>query len=421
MDERMLVARLHRRAGFGLDGAGLDEAAARGAATEAARLARPDAVGLPPAADPFVGLDLSGATGTRAEHLAVAVDAWLTRMLTTPRPGIERLAWFWHGHFVAAAPKVKVPAHLAGLLRTIWAAATGPFDALVRAVTVEPAMLVYLDGSGSAGAGPNENYARELMELFTLGRTGGYTEADVQTAARALTGWRVGPRDEAGGAATFVARRHDDTPGTLLGLGGVHDVDTVVRAVTGHPSCAAFVAGEVARAVIGPGVDAAVVASLTERFRSSGLDVGVLWEATLAALAGGADGGPIVLAPVPWLVMAERACGVSLPAKTRLAGLRAAGQVPFAAPNVAGWPSGEAWFSSATVVARANVAVALAVATPGSSPLASAATTADPGALATALGLGEPLGDETMHAVRAERRAAGRVVAALTSPEFVLA
>lgn len=421
MDERTLVARLHRRAGFGLDGAGLEAAVGRGAAAEAARLARPDAAGVPAPADPFDGLDLAFAQGTRAERLGAAADAWLTRMGTTGRPGHERLAWFWHGHLVAAAPKVKVAGHLAGLLRTVWSLGAGPFAALVRAVTVDPAMLVYLDGDGSSGDAPNENYGRELMELFTLGRTGGYTEADVQVAARALTGWRVTRREEADAVAVFQPRRHDDAPGTLLGLGAVHDVDTVVAAVTGHPSCAPFVAGRLARAVLGPAVDAAVVDGLAAAFRSSALDVGVLWEGVVSALAAGVDGGPIVLAPVPWLVMAERACGVRLPAKVRLGGLRAAGQLPFVAPNVAGWPSGEAWFSSATVVARANLAGALARATPASSPLAAAATAADPDALAAALGLGAPLGDETMRAVRAEARLAGRLLAALTSPEFVLA
>ncbi len=417
----MLVARLHRRAGFGLDAAGLVEAAGRGPAAEAARLARPSEAGLAEPTDPFDGVDLTFVKGEVRQRLAMASERWLGRMVDSPRPGLERLAWFWHGHFVAAAPKVKSPAMLADLVRVVWAKGAGPLADLVRAVSVDAAMLLYLDGSGSTKDEPNENYGRELMELFTLGRTAGYTEADVQAAARALTGYRVTGERSGVARVAFDARRHDDSRRTLLGLGGVHDVDTVVRAVTGHPACATHIAGKLARAVLGPGVDAAVVARLAEEFRTGGLDVGGLWAAVLAELAAGTDGGAVVLAPVPWLASAERATGVRLDAKVSQAGLLAAGQVPFVAPNVGGWPSGEAWFSSATVVARFNLAVALGAATPASAPLAVALAGADAAGLGDALGLGAPLGADTLRAVRAVPGAAGRIAVALTSPEFVLA
>jgi uncharacterized protein (DUF1800 family) len=310
---------------------------------------------------------------------------------------------------------------LAEQVRLLWRLGAGSFPVLVTAFTTDPAMLLYLDGSGSSGAEPNENYGRELMELFTLGRTGGYTEADVQAAARALTGYVVRGRLEEHPKVTVVARDHDDAPRSLVGVGGVHDVATVVAAVTSHPACAPYIAARLARTVLGPAVGADVIARLADHFRSSGLDVTALLEATLAELAAGTDGGPLVLAPVPWLVMAEKACGVRLAANVRLAGLRAAGQVPFLAPNVAGWPSGEAWFSAAAVVARFGLASAVADAVAGDHPTLVAAGATDPAALAAALGLGEPFGADTVRDLAAVRDPRARLVVALTAPDFVLA
>lgn len=421
MEERALIARLHRRAGFGLTGAELDAAVAAGLTAEVARLVRPDGAGAAAAADPFTGLELGFEKGQARSRLVGAADAWLTRMVTTPRPGIERLAWFWHGHLVSAAPKVKSPALLAEQVRLLWRLGGGSFPALVTAITTDPAMLAYLDGSGSSGAEPNENYGRELMELFTLGRTAGYTEADVQVAARALTGYVVRGRLEEHPKVAFVARDHDDAPRTLVGLGGVHDVDTVVAAVTGHPACAPYVAGRLARTVLGPDVGGDVIARLADRFRTSGLDVTALFEATVQELAAGTGGGPVVLAPVPWLVMAEKACGVRLTARARMAGLRAAGQVPFLAPNVAGWPSGEAWFSSAAVVARFGLASAVADSAAADHAALAAAGAADSAALAAALGLGVPFGADTVRDLAAVREPRARLVVALTAPDFVLA
>jgi uncharacterized protein (DUF1800 family) len=356
------------------------------------------------------------------------IDRWLTRMRDSARPAEDRMAWFWHGMLVSAAGKVKVPRLMADQIRLFWRAGLGPYDALINELTVDPAMLLYLDGTASTKTAPNENYGRELMELFTLGRDGGYNEADVQAAARALTGWRVpgaGKQDNNDIVATFDPKRHDDSAQTLVGLGGVHDVKTVVAAVTGHPSCARFIAGRVARAFIGPDVDTALVDRLATQFRSAKLDVRTLLRATLNEVATGTDAGPVVLAPVPWLVMAEKALEVTLAQGARLGALRAAGQVPLQPPNVGGWPSGPAWFSSAAVVARFNVASTMAtmatMATSGEGAAVAAARAGDPDALARALGLPAVFGAATTAQLAAVADAPSRLVIALTSPEFVLA
>ena len=206
MDERSTIAWLHRRFGFGLSGAELDAAVERGLDAEVDRLLDPGASGVPEPPDAWRDLvfeDTNDATGTRRQ-LVQAVDAWLERMRTTPRPLEERVTWMWHDHFATSIVGVKRVALMVGQLRTIQRLGMGSFPALVRAMTIDPAMLLWLDGDESTGRNPNENYGRELLELFTVG-IGNHTEDDVKGAARALTGWRV---DRSKGTTRFVPRRH---------------------------------------------------------------------------------------------------------------------------------------------------------------------------------------------------------------------
>ena len=418
MDAAATLARLHRRAGFGLTPADLDAAIARGVDTEIARLVSPASAGVAPAADAWAGVDLTYDKGQAAATAVTLADGWLNRMIATPRPLEERMAWFWHGHFVSALSKVRYPVSMVTQIRLFQQRGLGSFVDLVRAVTVDPAMLIYLDGTTSTGTHPNENYGRELLELFTLGR-GNYTEADVQAGAAALTGWHVVRTDLSQSA--FTTARHDPTPQRYLGTTGVHDADTVVATVTSHPACAPFVAGKIARAVIGPDVSASTVASLASTFARSGLSVAALVSATLHELARGTDGGAVVTDPVTWLVMAQRATAAPLDAKVRASALRAAGQLPLYPPNVGGWPGGGAWYGTATVVARFDLASAIANAAPAANAAVQAAAAADSAALSRALGLPAPFGAETSAALAKVADAPSRLVIALTSPEFVLA
>ncbi|MEQ1699329.1 MAG: DUF1800 family protein, partial [Ilumatobacteraceae bacterium] len=240
MNERDAVAWLHRRAGFGLPSHELDAAADRGAAAELARLLDQNGAGAPPDGDAWDDalLPLDPKDRASKQH---ALGQWIETMVATDRPVVDRMAWLWHGHFVSALDKVRVARLMVDQVRLFRAAGLGGFDALVRAVTIDPAMLSYLDLRTSTGEHPNENYGRELLELFTLGE-GNYTEADVQGVARALTGWTMRPGE---GVVRFVRGRHDDTPQRVLGTDGVHDLDTVVAAVMAHPALPGFVAGAV--------------------------------------------------------------------------------------------------------------------------------------------------------------------------------
>ncbi len=222
MDERAAVSWLHRRAGFGLSLTDLEAAVNRGSAAEIDLLLSPDAVNAAVAADPWDDADLPFVRD-RAQAMQ-AIRNWLDAMVATAAPTVDRMAWLWHGHFVSALDKVKIARLMVDQIRLFRRGGLGSFAALLHDVTVDPAMLLYLDGTDSTGDSPNENYGREVPELFTLG-VGEYTEDDVKAGAVALTGWKVRPGL---GTAGFVPRRHDDSPRPYLGVDGVHDVDTPV-------------------------------------------------------------------------------------------------------------------------------------------------------------------------------------------------
>jgi uncharacterized protein (DUF1800 family) len=414
MDERAAVCWIHRRAGFGLAAPDLDAAVGRGSAAEIEALLAPASVTAAVAADPWNDADLPFERDR--QQALQAVGTWLAQMAATTTPLVDRMAWLWHGHFVSALDKVKIARLMVDQIRLFRSSGLGSFRDLLHAVTIDPAMLIYLDGTDSTGDKPNENYGREVLELFTLG-VGNYTEDDVKAGAKALTGWKVRP---ALGRVDFVAKRHDDAPQTYLGVDGVHDVDTVVAAITGNAALAGSIAAMVAHELLGT-TDTTVVGPLADTFTSSGLDITTLVRAALTAGVAGAS-QPLVLAPVPWLAIAQRVTGASIKPKMQLAGLRTAGQVPMTPPNVAGWPSGAAWFGSSTVVARATLAAAIAAAAPKDNAARAAAAGDDLDALAAALGLPTPSFDAASSAaLSAAEPGAQRLALALCTPEFVLA
>ena len=415
MDDRAAVSWIHRRAGFGLAPADLDAAVARGPAAEIDALLAADAVSAAVAADPWDDADLQIDIKDRQAAIQ-SIKTWLDHMTATSTPLVDRMAWLWHGHFVSALDKVKIARLMVDQVRLFRSAGLGSFADLLHAVTIDPAMLLYLDGTDSTGDHPNENYAREVLELFTLG-LGTYTEDDVKAGAAALTGWRV---RRGQGVAEFVARRHDDTPRTYLGVDGVHDVDTVVAAIMGHQALPGSIAAMIAREILGTTEDV-VVAPLAATFAASGFDITSLVRATLAAGVAG-QFEPVVLAPVPWLVIAQRVTGSTVKGRMRLVGLRTAGQVPTTPPNVAGWPSGVAWFGSSTIVARATLAAAVAAGAPRDNAARMAADGNDLDELAIALGLPTPTFDPAASAALiAAEPGVERLALALCTPDFVIA
>lgn len=415
VDDRAAVCWLARRAGFGLTPEELDAAVRRGPRAEIERLLSSEQIASAVADRIWDDADLALTMKDRKEGMA-AIGLWTTYMAATPTPLVDRLAWMWHGHFVSALDKVKVARLMANQIRLFRSAGLGDFTELLRAVIVDPAMLVYLDGAQSTGAEPNENFGRELLELFTVG-LGTFDENDVKAGAAALSGWTV---DRQTGLAVFRPRRHDDTARIYLGREGVHDVDTVVGAVVGHPQLVARIAALVGGELLGS-TDEALLAELAVAFTANDLNITDLVRAALLAGVGG-RAEPVVLAPVPWLAISMRLTGATPPVGALGLGLRTAGQIPMLPPNVAGWPGGVAWFGTSTVVARANLAAVVANNTPGTSTVLRAAGSNDLTELAGALGLVDPtFGDGSSSALAAAKPGVQRLALAFCTPEFVVA
>ncbi len=407
-DDRHAVAWLHRRAGFGLSPGEFRQAADRGSAAELAGLLG----GGAPSSDLWDDALLPYDPRDRASR-QYAINGWLATMIATDQPMVDRIAWMWHGHFVSALDKVKIGRLMVTQARLFRSAGLGKFRELVRAVTLDPAMLRYLDLHESTGSEPNENYARELLELFTIGE-GNFSEEDVQAGALALTGWTLQRK----GVVRFVPQRHADVSVHYLGVDGVHDLETAIDALMAYDALPLFIAATVAQELLGVATEP-LVERLAARFVASEFDIRSLVEATLqAGLAG--ESAPVVLAPVPWFVMASRVTGAR-PTSRVVQLLRAAGQLPMLPPNVAGWPGGPAWFGASSLVARANLAALIAAATPSGEVLA-AADGDDSALLATALGLPiDDFGDESISALAAAPAGADRLAVALITPEFLIA
>ncbi|MEM9466404.1 MAG: DUF1800 family protein [Actinomycetota bacterium] len=368
---REAVAFLARRAGWGLAPGQLDDLEARGVAGTIDLLVDPTGAGVAEEtsawADWDFDYDRSDQEASRAQTLE-AFQRWTGRLVETERPLDHQLAWFWHDHF---AVSLQVVRHLPSMLEHLercWSLGRGDFVELIRAITTDAAMLVFLDGATSTGQAPNENYGRELLELYTVG-VNNFTEADVRAAAVALTGWTVRPRFD--WEVRYVPNRHDDTPQTLLGVDGVHDVDGVVAAATAHPACPVFIATKLGRYLLGA-VDNATIFSLADRFAASDLDIATLTRAALEAGSAGAA-GPTVLAPLPWMTQAVKATGSTLEPRFVIGQLRTMGQLPANPPNVGGYPGTATWLASSATAGRFTAANAIARATPDDAVALSAA------------------------------------------------
>jgi uncharacterized protein (DUF1800 family) len=276
---------------------------------------------------------------------------WLREMVDTSSALTERMTLFWHNHFVSAQPKVRWAQLMYRQNVLLRRHALGNFGALLHAVARDPAMLIYLDSATNRRGAPNENFARELMELFTLGE-GRYSESDVREAARAFTGWSVDPD-----SGTFVFRRavHDDGEKTVLGRSGRFDGDAVLDLLLEHPATARFIVAKLWREFVSPQPDAERVEQIAQRFRASGYEIRVALRELLLQPEVTARDQDNALVKSP----AELVVGFVRQARAELAhpiggaiALAAMGQNLFAPPNVRGWPGGEAWINTQTLLAR---------------------------------------------------------------------
>jgi uncharacterized protein (DUF1800 family) len=267
---------------------------------------------------------------------------------------------FWHNHFATSNVKVQSPGLMQRQNSLLRANALGDFRALVSAVGKDPAMLIWLDSTINKKAKPNENYAREVMELFTLGR-GRYTEKDIREAARAFTGWFV-VRDQ----FQEDKRQHDDGMKTVLGHTGAWDGDDIPGILLAQPACAEFVCRKLFRQFVSDTTTPsdALVAPLAKAFRDSNyrIDVPVAMILRSNVFFDRSTRHSRVKSPVEFAVGTIRALEILNPTVQTPALEEACsrmGQSLYAPPSVAGWDGGQGWVSSTAMLARANLALGL--------------------------------------------------------------
>ncbi len=276
---------------------------------------------------------------------------WLQEMLTTPSPLAERMTLFWHNHFATGQQKVKSPQLMYRQNLTLRRHALGNFGALLHAIAKDPAMLVYLDGAMSRREQPNENFAREVMELFTLGE-GHYREADIKEAARAFTGWSVEPET---GGYIFRSRLHDFGTKTVLGRSGRFDGDAVLDLLLAQPACAEFIVTKLWREFISPEPAAREVQRLAQVFREANHEIKPLLRALFLSEAFYAQGNraSLVKSPVDLVIGSLRQFEIRAePLRPVAFAVASLGQNLFSPPNVKGWPGGETWINATTLLTR---------------------------------------------------------------------
>lgn len=283
---------------------------------------------------------------------------WLQRLRHSPHPLREKMTLFWHGHFATSVEKTRSVYLLWRQNELFRMHALGNFGELARAIPSDPAMMRYLDIAGSSKEHPNENFAREVMELFLLGE-GHYTEEDIREAARAFAGWRINPASQ---MAAPVQRKMDDGEKKLFGQVGRFGATDAVDVILSRPQCAPFIAGKVWKFFAGRDPTPRTLGRLAERFRASRFDTSRLLRAVFLEeeFYSPAVMGTQIKSPVEWLVGAAIRLEEPISGSpAELAALDALGQKLFQPPNVRGWEGGKSWMSVSAFLSRCNLAYSL--------------------------------------------------------------
>jgi uncharacterized protein (DUF1800 family) len=422
--ESARVMQLMRRATLGYTSAQLESALSDGFDKTVDRLVESKAVEPP----------LLAAASTPGGRFAVGQlqQWWIDHMLTTTTPFAERMTLFWHGHFTSDYRKTADDTFMYWQNLTWRRMAMTDLRSMLMEVTTDPAMLRYLDLATSTGQSPNENYSRELMELFTMG-AGNYTEDDVRESAKALAGWVVAPPDSfatvvvdpttnvtrslpvytAQKTGVFNPRRAFKGSVTYLGKTGPLDAQGVIDRILQQPATAALIASKVAQHFVAGSPSTAYVNRLADQFRSSRYDLKTLMRAVFTSpeFSAAQSYRTLVKAPTELMVHAARALNANGLSKLIANAGSGMGQTLFDPPDVSGWPNNESWISSNTVVERVNfVTMAMAQAR-GALPSASDAVRTH---------LDGVLSPQTASLLNAAADDRARWFIALASPEFQL-
>lgn len=379
MTEREKIAHLLRRFAFGSTSQELDEWEKIGLSGTISRL-----VNFETTPDNWGNIDTQAIRGPNsAYNLASVKTVYHCRLLTTPRPLEEKLTLFWHDHFATSAQKVNYVRTMERHVETLRKHCAGQFQDLLTAISKDPAMLFWLDNNENRAGKPNENFAREVMELFTLGVDNGYTEQDVLESARAFTGWTFGsmrtgkpvpiriPLDD----TQFIVhpQTHDDGVKTIFGKTGKFNGDDVLKMLCAMPQTARYITKKMWEWFAYPDPEESVIERIAQKFQVTGLDIKTLVRGIMESPQFYSERAQrsVIKNPIDFCISTTRAMGFDkIQYEQAAAAEGRAGIRPFSPgwqvarmagrmgmellypPDVNGWGSGRQWITTATMIER---------------------------------------------------------------------
>jgi uncharacterized protein (DUF1800 family) len=347
------MAHLLRRAGFGVAPGEIERRLDDGYEATVAGLVEPG--GVP---DGLADLDRQIGGILDFANIDDVRTWWIYRMIHGGRPLVEKMTFFWHGHFATSFGKVGNAFLMYRQNQLFRERGLGSFGDLLSRVARDPAMLIWLDGASNRRAHPNENFAREVMELFTIG-TGNYTEKDVQEAARAFTGWNL--RDD---AFFFDANQHDFGPKTVLGRAGDLDGSDVLTALAENPLTARRLAGTLFAFFAYEGADEKTLAPFVDVWKTTKGNVREVLRGIFLSQAFSSERAfrAKVRSPAEFVIGSIRSLGGTITPRQVSSLMARMGQDLFNPPSVKGWDGGRAWVSTSTLFERFNFAASVTTA-----------------------------------------------------------
>jgi uncharacterized protein (DUF1800 family) len=291
------------------------------------------------------------------QNIVQARGWWLSRMLDGPHPLREKITLFWHNHFATSIAKVNNPGYMFGQYELMQRNALGNFRTMLQEMSKDPAMMVWLDTVQSKKGQPNENYARELMELFSLG-IGNYTEKDIREAAKSFTGWEI-----QNGQFFFNTNQFDTGTKTVLGKSGNLKGEDIVEICLNQPSCPRFIARKMFRFLVSESIspEPELIEPLAQQFKASDFDIRKLVESILRSNLFFSPEAyrSRIKSPVDFALGIVRGLEIRVSLTAVATALETLGQNLFAPPSVKGWDGGPTWLNGQTLLFRQNLALAL--------------------------------------------------------------
>ncbi|MDV3293576.1 MAG: DUF1800 domain-containing protein [Nitrososphaerales archaeon] len=291
-------------------------------------------------------------SGTRSGNELQSLATWfLNRMVQTAHPLEEKMTLFWHNHFATGYSKVENGYLMYKQNQFLRANALGNFKDILTGITADGAMLVWLDGNQNRNGNPNENYAREIMEVFSTGR-GPYTEDDIKNSARAFTGYRI----DSTGTGVFDPRLHDNGIKTFMGVTGNLGPKDIIDILVPHPATASNLAAELFSYLAYPNPNQDTITRLSRVYLDSGYSIKALVQAILTSpeFVSSQAYLSLVKSPAEYAATALRSLGATANLNAAVAGMNNMAQMLFNPPSVFGWPSGTGWVDTASVLERYN-------------------------------------------------------------------